>query len=115
MTSNSIEQLLGLDRDHPELARPEGWMALGLCGQTDPDAFFPVPGGQNGATGQAKQVCSRCEVSQQCLTFALENDMRYGIWGGKSAYERRRISRLDTDTPPPVSLPAPAFPERLAG
>ena len=98
----------------PDLARPEGWMALALCAQTDPDAYFPDPGGQNGSGAQAKQVCRRCEVSDQCLSFAMKNDMRYGIWGGLGAQARHRL-RKQADADSTVTLRMPALPERLAG
>lgn len=70
-------------------AAPE-WMARGLCAQTDPEAFFPVKGG---STGEAKRICNRCEVRQECLDHALANDLRYGIWGGTSDRERQRLKR----------------------
>ena len=53
-------------------------------------AFFPEKGG---STREAKRVCRSCEVRAECLEFALENDERFGIWGGLSERERRRIKR----------------------
>jgi WhiB family redox-sensing transcriptional regulator len=58
-----------------------------LCAQTDPEIFFPEKGG---STRAAKQICRGCELRAQCLTYAVENDERYGIWGGLSERERRR-------------------------
>lgn len=69
---------------------PLAWQARALCAQTDPEAFFPEKGG---STREAKSVCSRCEVRAQCLEYALKNDERFGIWGGLSERERRRIKR----------------------
>lgn len=69
---------------------PLAWQAQALCAQTDPEAFFPEKGG---STREAKSVCSRCEVRSQCLEYALKNDERFGIWGGLSERERRRIKR----------------------
>ena len=66
------------------------WMDQGLCAQTDPEAFFPE---QGGSTSEAKAVCRSCEVRAECLDYALENDEHYGIWGGLSERERRRIKR----------------------
>ena len=43
------------------------------------------------ATKQAKAVCKRCPITDECLRWALDNRERYGIWGGKSEYERRLI------------------------
>lgn len=64
------------------------WADRGLCGETDPDAFFPEKGG---STREPKRVCMACEVRTECLEYALDNDERYGIWGGKSERERRKI------------------------
>ncbi len=71
-------------------ARDLGWQERALCAQTDPEAFFPEKGG---STREAKQVCRSCEVRAECLEYALENDERFGIWGGLSERERRRIKR----------------------
>jgi WhiB family redox-sensing transcriptional regulator len=66
------------------------WQADALCAQTDPEAFFPEKGG---STREAKKICQQCEVSAQCLEYALQNDERFGIWGGLSERERRRLRR----------------------
>lgn len=67
-----------------------GWQEKALCAQTDPEAFFPEKGG---STREAKKVCLSCEVRSECLDYALKNDERFGIWGGLSERERRRIRR----------------------
>ncbi|GII99304.1 transcription factor WhiB [Sediminihabitans luteus] len=67
-----------------------GWQERALCAQTDPEAFFPEKGG---STREAKKVCSGCEVRAECLEYALENDERFGIWGGLSERERRKLKR----------------------
>jgi WhiB family redox-sensing transcriptional regulator len=69
---------------------PEPWQARALCAQTDPEAFFPDRGGSVRA---ARVVCARCPVRAECLEFALEHDERFGVWGGLSERERRRLSR----------------------
>lgn len=66
------------------------WQADALCAQTDPEAFFPEKGG---STREAKRICEQCEVRAQCLEYALENDERFGIWGGLSERERRKLRR----------------------
>ncbi len=66
------------------------WQADALCAQTDPEAFFPEKGG---STRDAKRICTTCDVRDQCLEYALQNDERFGIWGGLSERERRKLKR----------------------
>lgn len=66
------------------------WQERALCAQTDPEAFFPEKGG---STREAKRICLGCEVRDECLDYALANDERFGIWGGLSERERRRLKR----------------------
>ena len=66
------------------------WQEQALCAQTDPEAFFPEKGG---STREAKRICIGCEVKGDCLEYALGQDERFGIWGGLSERERRRLKR----------------------
>lgn len=66
------------------------WQVDSLCAQTDPEAFFPEKGG---STREAKKICTSCEVRAQCLEYALQNDERFGIWGGLSERERRKLRK----------------------
>jgi WhiB family redox-sensing transcriptional regulator len=72
------------------LGEEQSWQERALCAQTDPEAFFPEKGG---STREAKKICVGCEVRGECLEYALENDERFGIWGGLSERERRRVKR----------------------
>lgn len=67
-----------------------GWQERALCAQTDPEAFFPEKGG---STREAKRVCTSCDVRAECLEYALAHDERFGIWGGLSERERRKLKR----------------------
>ena len=69
---------------------PLAWQTDSLCAQTDPEAFFPEKGG---STRDAKKICASCEVRAQCLEYALANDERFGIWGGLSERERRKLRK----------------------
>ena len=66
------------------------WMRTGLCAQTDPAAFHPEKGEP---TRPAKSVCAVCPVREQCLSYALETNQQFGVWGGHSAKERRALRR----------------------
>ncbi|HEY0559104.1 MAG: transcription factor WhiB [Mycobacterium sp.] len=85
-----------LDFDFSALAGEDdpaelGWQQKALCAQTDPESFFPEKGG---STREAKRVCQSCEVQAECLEYALTHDERFGIWGGLSERERRRVRRI---------------------
>lgn len=65
------------------------WMTHGACLGTDPELFFPVAV-TVAATEQvssAKAVCGRCQVRENCLSYALRA-MPHGIWGGTTRQER---------------------------
>lgn len=69
----------------------DDWHDRALCAQTDPEAFFPEKGG---STREAKKICAVCPVRAECLAYALAHDERFGIWGGLSERERRRLKRM---------------------
>jgi WhiB family transcriptional regulator, redox-sensing transcriptional regulator len=84
--AKAVRELFLLDGD----AEEAGWQERALCAQTDPEAFFPEKGG---STREAKKVCLTCEVRDDCLEYALMNDERFGIWGGLSERERRKLKK----------------------
>jgi WhiB family transcriptional regulator, redox-sensing transcriptional regulator len=81
------EGVVALGEDEGE---EQDWQERALCAQTDPEAFFPEKGG---STREAKRICSGCDVRAECLDYALAHDERFGIWGGLSERERRRLRR----------------------
>jgi WhiB family redox-sensing transcriptional regulator len=83
--SESVLRLIETDDEEAP-----GWQEEALCAQTDPEAFFPEKGG---STREAKRICTGCDVRVECLEYALANDERFGIWGGLSERERRRLKR----------------------
>lgn len=87
-----IDDIIGLLADDPE----RDWQDRAICSQTDPEAFFAEKGG---TTKPAKLICQRCPVRQECLEYALEHDERWGVWGGLSERERRKMKRGETVTP----------------
>jgi WhiB family redox-sensing transcriptional regulator len=75
----------------PEQAEAERrWQERANCLGVDPDLFFPERGA---STREAKAVCRGCEVRVECLEYALEHGEKFGIWGGLSERERRRVRR----------------------
>ncbi|MDQ3643148.1 MAG: WhiB family transcriptional regulator [Acidimicrobiales bacterium] len=69
------------------------WQGQANCLGVDPDLFFPERGA---STREAKGVCRGCVVREECLEYALVNGEKFGIWGGLSERERRRIRRQRT-------------------
>ncbi|MFF2080604.1 WhiB family transcriptional regulator [Kitasatospora sp. NPDC058162] len=76
-------------------AAADDWRMRSVCAEEDPELFFPV--GENGIAllqaEEAKAVCRRCPVMEQCLTWALETGQDAGVWGGMSEQERRAMKR----------------------
>lgn len=70
---------------YPE--RPD-WMADAECRGLDPTVFFTELGE---STREVKALCSRCPVRADCLDYALTNGERFGVWGGTSERERKRM------------------------
>lgn len=70
------------------------WHERALCRQVDPELFYPEKGSGVSAVRQAKRICDRCEVKPQCGAYAIEHAETYGVWGGTSETERRRIRGL---------------------
>lgn len=66
----------------------EPWMNGAVCAQTDPEMFYPDKGG---STAEAKKTCLSCGVRADCLRYALVNNERFGVWGGVSERERRKM------------------------
>ncbi len=71
------------------------WLDHARCRGTDPEHFF-VRGLAQAKT--AMRLCDRCSVKDECLRYALDNDIDFGVWGGlterqRRAYQRRVLAR----------------------
>lgn len=71
----------------------KGWQDFANCRGVDPDLFFPERGA---STREAREVCKGCVVREDCLEYSLAKGEKFGIWGGLSERERRRIRRQRT-------------------
>lgn len=65
------------------------WASQGACTKQDPEDFF-VQGAQQ---QKAKLLCRGCPVLELCLADALNNRIEFGVWGGMTERERRRLLR----------------------
>jgi WhiB family transcriptional regulator, redox-sensing transcriptional regulator len=88
------------EEDH---AYPEwidmSWHADAACADMEveeSDRLFFCGQGQARLANQAREICAVCIVRAECLAFALENPeaSEYGIWGGLSPSQRRRLRGL---------------------
>ena len=68
---------------------PQAWRASALCAQVDVGELFYPERGQ--PTHEAKAVCAACPVRVECLEDAIDHGEAYGIWGGTSPRERRKL------------------------
>jgi WhiB family redox-sensing transcriptional regulator len=74
----------------PIIQQDLAWQGKARCLEVEPEIFFPERGGSSKA---ARAVCNDCEVRSQCLNYALQNREQFGIWGGTSERERRRLRK----------------------
>jgi WhiB family redox-sensing transcriptional regulator len=70
------------------------WRTDAACKGIDPELFFSsedLPNKQDRIEREAaaKNVCARCGVQPECLSYAIAAGERYGIWGGLNPAERR--------------------------
>jgi WhiB family redox-sensing transcriptional regulator len=70
------------------------WRERAACRTAEPDMFFPAAakGGPESDAARARAMCRSCPVCAACLSFALSTSQAYGIWGGFSEGERRRLT-----------------------
>jgi WhiB family transcriptional regulator, redox-sensing transcriptional regulator len=70
-------------------------MTQGLCKtlSISPNVFFPEIGRRPTVTVVAKQVCTACHVHDECLHYAIVNNIKDGIWGGTTKQERKKLRR----------------------
>lgn len=96
---DGLEQNRTINQNHSEetamTSISTDWRHRAACRDEDPELFFPV-----GNTGpallqieDAKEVCRRCGVADQCLQWALETNQDAGVWGNASEDERRAMKR----------------------
>jgi WhiB family redox-sensing transcriptional regulator len=71
------------------------WRHKAACRQEEPELFFPI-----GNTGpalmqieEARKVCNVCDVTELCLSWAIETGQDAGVWGGLNEDERRSLKR----------------------
>lgn len=75
----------------------DAWADLGVCASSDVDASLFFPDGKGGAAQDdidaAKAICATCPVRPQCREHGIRFE-KFGVWGGLSESERRRIRSI---------------------
>lgn len=85
----------------PALARPD-WQRDAACHPKNHDdtmsnvveAAFAAPGDREAAKTFARTFCEGCPVSGECLDFAVENRIEYGVWGGILTHRSRQVAHI---------------------
>lgn len=83
------------------------WRQRAKCTPPDTDLFFANENQQT-KIDQAKALCGACAVRQLCLSWAVDTEEEFGIWGGATARER------GYKTPSEIIAKSPELPELSA-
>lgn len=81
------------------------WVDDAACKDVPPDDFFSE---SKDAIARAAAFCHRCPVREKCLEFALATETPYGLFGGHTPAERKRIAdrrRLGAERIAPKNTP----------
>jgi WhiB family transcriptional regulator, redox-sensing transcriptional regulator len=73
-----------------QVSPPDYWQERAACYGLDPEIFFPTTEEE---AGLALSYCGACTVRDICLAWAVRNGERYGVWGGTTEQQRRRLIR----------------------
>lgn len=69
----------------------QDWRSGAACGASgESELWFAVGALEH---KKAKQICRQCPVRTQCLSYAMDEPVDHGIWGGLTERERRRHRR----------------------
>jgi WhiB family redox-sensing transcriptional regulator len=63
----------------------DDWADKAACTAVDPEMFF------SSDTDEARRVCAGCPVSEDCLRWAMDNNIEHGVWGGLTPSERHAL------------------------
>jgi WhiB family redox-sensing transcriptional regulator len=90
--TNSLIAVRLLSKTSPALATATigPWTARARCAETDPEIFFPPA---DDPAAEARRICAQCPVRGDCLSYALDADEQYGIWGCLDPRERQNLRR----------------------
>jgi len=89
VSAPTIEQVRSVDTN---------WMddPARRCKNTDPDLFVTKGDDDDEPpylTPELHRICDPCEVRTQCLAYALDQNIEFGVWGGMTPYQRSQLVR----------------------
>lgn len=70
----------------------EDWAVRANCGGRFDELFA-----EGAAQRKARGICMGCPVRVECLAEALDNRINWGMWGGLTERERRKVLRENPD------------------
>jgi WhiB family redox-sensing transcriptional regulator len=88
MTIHHIQPRFVAGEPRVVLPEPPAWMDNAPCASADPEAFFPAHGE---SAHPARRVCAGCPLQLPCLRYALQENIRDGVWGGLTPKQRRKL------------------------
>jgi WhiB family redox-sensing transcriptional regulator len=76
----------------------DAWQVKAACRGPQATVFFPPAyverkDQKEEREQRAKAICATCPVRTECLEAALVKREKFGVWGGASEAERRRMIR----------------------
>ena len=86
----TMNDSVGFDLLEAPILEERPWAVFAACHESDPDIFFPASRAEE---DRALALCAICPVREECLHYALESRERFGIWGGTTDKERRKLIR----------------------
>jgi WhiB family transcriptional regulator, redox-sensing transcriptional regulator len=86
----SIQVALGAEFTSQIRGDEMEWQLKGICNYVDPEIFFPNNNNMH-VNRLPKQICLDCPVIATCRDWGLTKGEHYGVWGGLSYSDRRRI------------------------
>jgi len=84
---------LPADLPKPREYQPMVWRNEAACKDHDPKLWYPERRGDANHQ-RAVAICQQCPARDACLEHALDHNESYGIWGGLTESQRRRVRTL---------------------
>lgn len=92
---NTMDGALEINREFGIFAAPildeRPWAVFASCKTEQSMTFFPQNREEEAV---ALAICGICPVQEDCLDHAMETNERFGVWGGTTERQRRKLRRF---------------------